>query len=111
MQNKLLMKFVAVFIVSTLLKVLFNMMIGGNVALGLGILVDAAFLGCIYVLLRNYRVPQLQRTMAILTALTVVSVLIELGLLSGDIGNLVLLGVFAWLLIGKNGLLRRGRRF
>jgi len=111
MQNPLLLKFVAVFIASTILKVVFNMLIGGSIAMGLGVVVDVVFLACVYVLLRQYRVPSFKRIMTILLLLTFVSTLVELGVIGGDIGNLALLAIFGWLLIGKDGLLRRGRRF
>ena len=45
MQNPLLLKFVAVFIASTILKVVFNMLIGGSIAMGLGVVVDVVFFG------------------------------------------------------------------
>lgn len=112
MQNSLMMKFVGLFIISTILKVVFNMFVGGMVAMGLGVVVDAGFLVCVYMLLRQYRVPSIKRIMIILILLMLISILTEFGILPQDVGNLLLLAVFAWMIFGKGGILPRGgRRF
>lgn len=111
MQNPLLLKFVLLFIGCTVLKIVCNMFLTGIVAMVLGVLIDAAFLGSIYVLLRNYRIQNLKKIMGILVFMTVISTLVEFGVLSGGVSNLVFLAVLAWLVFGKDGIFRRRRKF
>lgn len=111
MQNPLLLKFVLLFIGCTVLKIICNMFLTGIVAMVLGVLIDAAFLGSIYVLLRNYRIQNLKKIMGILVFMTVISTLTEFGVLSGGVSNLVFLAVLAWLIFGKDGIFRRRRKF
>lgn len=111
MQNPLLLKFVLLFIGCTVLKIVCNMFLTGMPAMVLGVLVDAAFLGSIYVLLRSYRIQNLKKIMGILVFMTVISTLVEFGVLSGGVSNLVFLAVLAWLVFGKDGIFRRRRKF
>ncbi len=118
MQNQLLMKFVLIFIGSTIIKMLVQQLLPGTVAaLVLSVLVDIAFVGCIYLVLRRYNIPEFRQIMLILAGMTLVGILIETGLLSVVVGNILLLFIFLWILLRKTGLLDRwrgrgrGRRF
>ena len=110
MQNQLLMKFVLIFIGSTIIKMLVQQLLPGTVAaLVLSVLVDIAFVGCIYLVLRRYNIPEFRQIMLILAGMTLVGILIETGLLSVVVGNILLLFIFLWILLRKTGLLDRWR--
>lgn len=113
MQN-LVIKLLAVFVVSAIVKLLIHIILGGGfIATGGGILVDLAVLGYIYTVLKEYRYINLKKTMTFLGGITFISILIDLGLLRGDFGNLIILAVIAWMIFGKDGFFGSsgGRRY
>ncbi|MBP2631272.1 MAG: hypothetical protein H6Q70_1900 [Firmicutes bacterium] len=103
MQN-ITVQLLIVFIVSGLLKIIVSMIFGsGTVALVGGILIDIAVLGIIYVLMQNYRFLNIRKMMMLISGITFVSILVDLGILRGDIGNLLVLAVLGWMMFGNNG--------
>jgi hypothetical protein len=64
--------------------------------------IDLAVFGIAYYLLRRYPLVDFKSTMMFLGGLTLVNVLVDLGIVSGLVGNLLILGVLAWMFFGNN---------
>lgn len=110
MQN-ITIKLLAVFIVSGILKIVVHMLFNGSfIGIGGGILIDVAVLGYIYLLLKEYHYPNLKKIMLFLGGIIFISILIDLSILGGDLGNLLILSIIAWMIFGKDGFFS-GRRF
>ena len=72
--------------------------------------VDLAVFGISYLILRRYPMLDLRRSMTFLGGLTLINVLVDLGIVSGMIGNIGLLALLGWMMLGGgNGGARRRR--
>lgn len=88
---------------------IFMVMIGGSVAkyiflnpfIWVGI--DLAILGISYLILRKYPFVDLKQSMSFLGGLTAVSILTDLGIISGLVGNILIIALLAWMMFGRNG--------
>jgi len=60
--------------------------------------IDLAVLGIAYLLLRRYPLVDYKSSMMFLGGLTAVNVLTDLGIISVFLGNLLILGVLAWMI-------------
>lgn len=106
----ILIRLLAVFIVSSILRIIVHMIFGvGFIGTAGSILIDLGVLGCIYVLLKEYRYINLRKTMYFLGGMTFISILMDLHVIRGDIGQLIILGIIAWMIFGRDGLWNRGR--
>jgi hypothetical protein len=66
--------------------------------------IDLAVLGIAYLLLRRHRFVDFNNSMMFLGGLTAVNVLTDLGIISEFLGNLLILGVLAWMILrNSNG--------
>ena len=111
MQN-ITIQLLAIFIVGAILKTVAHMIFGGGIfGTGIGVLIEIAILGYVYLILKQYRYLNLKKIMSFLGGITAVSIFIDIGLLRPDFGNLIILGIIAWMLFGKGGFFssRRGR--
>lgn len=98
------MKLLAVFIIGAILKLLAHMVFGGGfLGTGVGILVDVAMLGYVYLILREYRYLNTKKIMGFLGGITAISILTDVGIIRGDFGSLLILGIIAWMLFGPGG--------
>jgi len=95
----------------------FAVMIGGSVLKYLfanpllWVIVDLAVLGIAFVLLKRYPFIDLKKSMSFLGSLTAVSILVDLGVVDGMIGNIAVLALVAWMIYkGGSGGGRRPRR-
>ena len=61
--------------------------------------IDLVILGVCYLILRRYPYVDIKKSMIFLSALTGVSILVDLGVISGAIGNIVLLALVVWMLV------------
>ena len=105
MQN-ITVQLLVVFVISGLLKIVVSMIFGsGTVALVGGILIDIAVLGIIYLLMQNYRFLNIRKMMIMIGGITFISILVDVGILRGDIGNLIVLAVLGWMMFGNSGFL------
>lgn len=110
MQN-LTVRLLIVFVVSAILKTLSHMIFGwGFWGIGIGVLIDIAVLGYVYVVLQEYRFFNIKKIMAVLGSLTFLSILIDVGILRGDVGSLLILIIIVWVLIGRGGFFSGNRR-
>lgn len=111
MQN-LVIKLLAVFVVSAILRLLIHMIFGPGLASTAGsILIDIGVLGYIYALLKEYRYINLRKTMFFLGGITFISILADIGILRGDFAQLIILAILAWMIFGTGGFFGGGRRF
>lgn len=62
------------------------------------VLVDLGALGVCYAILHQYPYVDLKRSMKFLALLTAVSILVDVGIISGGVGNLVLLVIILYVL-------------
>lgn len=107
----LTIRLLVIFIVGLILKT-FAHMIFGNDILGtsIGILVNISILGYVYLVLREYRYLNIKKIMAFLGGFTLISILMDIGWLPTDLGNLIMLAIIAWMLFGRGGFFSgRGR--
>jgi hypothetical protein len=89
----------AVLIVGSILKYI----IPGMVA---GVVIDLVVLAACYIVLRRFPYIDMKRSMIFLVGMTIVSILTDLYIINGLVGNIVLLGLMAWLFFSPGG----GRR-
>jgi hypothetical protein len=81
-------------------------MIGGNILkmlfnnLVIAVIIEIAVYAVFYLLLRRYPYIDLKRSMFYLGILTVISILIDIGLLSDMLGNIIILMLLFWMLFG-----------
>lgn len=73
------------------------------------VVIDLAVLGVAYLLLKRDPFTDMKRSMIFLGGLTAVNVLVDLGIIGGVLGNLVLLGLLAYIMFGRNYNNRRRR--
>ncbi|AJQ28108.1 MAG: hypothetical protein H6Q69_4457 [Firmicutes bacterium] len=87
---------------------IFMVMIGGSVAKYIvvnpfiWVCIDLAILGIAYLILRRYPFIDLKSSMSFLGGLTAVSVLIDLGIISGLVGNILIIALLAWMIFGRS---------
>ena len=65
------------------------------------VVIDLAVLGVAYLLLRRDPFTDMQFSMLFIGGLTVVNVLVDLGIIGGMLGNLVLLALLAYMMFGR----------
>jgi hypothetical protein len=88
---------------------IFLIMIGGSIVKYLfasalvWVGIDLAVLAVCYLTLKRYPFVDLKTSMLFLGGLTVVSVLTDLGIISGLIANVIILALLAWMMFGRNG--------
>jgi len=88
---------------------LFAIMLAGGVLKYLflnvwaAVVIDVVILGAVYFLLRRYPFLDFRKTMIFFTGLTVVSILVDIGLISDLVGNLVILAVLVWAIYRRYG--------
>ena len=73
------------------------------------VVIDLAVLGVSYLFLRRDPFTDMKHSMLFLGGLTVVNVLVDLGIIGGMIGNLVLLALLAYMMFGRGYNHRRRR--
>lgn len=73
------------------------------------VVIDLAVLGVAYLLLRHDPFTDMRHSMLFIGGLTVVNVLVDLGIIGGMIGNLVLLALLAYMMFGRDYTRRRRR--
>lgn len=83
----------AVMIGGNILKMLFNNMI-------IAVIIEIAVFAGVYYLIRRYPYIDVKRSMYYLGVLTVISILVDIGLLSDMLGNIIILGLLFWMLFG-----------
>lgn len=69
------------------------------------IVIDLVVLGVAYLILKQYPYIDLKKAMSYLGAITFVSVLVDLGIIGGEIGNLAVLAMLLWMIFGDRLLL------
>jgi len=84
-------------------------MVGGSIVKAIisnsfvWVFVDVAVLFISYLILRRYPGVDLKSSMVFLSGLTVVSVLMDLDIVGGLVGNILILALFGWMMFGRNG--------
>jgi len=73
------------------------------------VVIDLAVLGVSYLLLRRDPFTDMRHSMLFIGGLTAVNVLVDLGIIGGMIGNLVLLALLAYMMFGRDYTRRRRR--
>jgi hypothetical protein len=86
------------------LKVFGALLIGGILKYAItdplaGVAIDLVVLGVCYLILRRFPYIDIKKSMIFLSTLTGVSILVDLGVISGAIGNIVLLVLVVWMLV------------
>ncbi|MEG6584614.1 hypothetical protein [Dendrosporobacter sp. 1207_IL3150] len=99
--NQIWLQVFAVMIGGSALKYVFS-----NQLMWVGI--DLAVLGICYALLKRHPYIDLKKSMSYLGALTTISVLVDLGVVGGEVGNIAVLALLAYMIFG--GGLGGGRR-
>ncbi|SDE15685.1 hypothetical protein [Sporomusa acidovorans] len=100
--NQIWFQILAIMIVGSMLKyVVFSTLAW--------VIIDLAVLGISYLLLRRDPFTDMKRSMLFLGGLTVVNVLVDLGIIGGMLGNLILLGLLAYMMFGRDYNSRRRR--
>lgn len=69
------------------------------------IAIDLIVLGVAYLILKKYPYIDLKKAMSYLGAITFISVLVDLGIIGGEIGNLAVLAMLLWMIFGDRLLL------
>lgn len=64
------------------------------------VVIDLAVLGIAYLILRENRFINMRHSMIFLGSLTGINVLVDLGIMSGMMGNIALLAVLGWMVFG-----------
>lgn len=67
------------------------------------VVIDVGVFAAVYLILRRYPLIDLRRSMIFFGCLTVVNILVDVGILNGMIGNIVLLALLAWMMFGQGG--------
>ncbi len=69
------------------------------------IVIDLAVLGVAYLVLRRHPYINLKKVMSYLGSITFISVLVDLGIIGGEIGNLAVMALLLWMIFGDRLLL------
>lgn len=64
------------------------------------VVIDLAVLGIAYLILRQNRFINMRHSMIFLGSLTAINVLIDVGIMSGMMGNIALLALLGWMVFG-----------
>lgn len=65
------------------------------------VVIDLAVLGVAYLILRRYPYVDMKGSMLFLGGLTGINILVDLGIMSGMMGNLALLALLGWMMFGN----------
>lgn len=93
---------------------IFAVMVGGSIikymftSPWVWVVIDLAVLGVAYLIIRRHAYVDIGKSMLFLGGLTAISVLVDLGIIGGLVGQIIVLGVLAWLMFGSRG--NNGRR-
>lgn len=88
---------------------IFAVMIGGNILkmflqnVYMWVIIEILIFAVIYLLIRRYPYIDIKRSMFYLGILTVISILVDVRLLSDMLGNVIILGLLFWMLFGGGG--------
>lgn len=91
--NQIWLQIFAVMIGGSALKYVFSNQL-------IWVVIDLAVLGIAFVLLKRYPYIDVKKSMSYLGALTAISVLVDLGVVGGEVGNIAVLGLLAWMIFG-----------
>ncbi|QDR81006.1 hypothetical protein [Sporomusa termitida] len=100
--NQMWFQVLAIMIVGSIIKYMFHNSLAW-------VVIDLAVLGIAYLLLRRDPFIDMRRSMIFLGGLTVVNVLVDLGIMSGMLGNLALLALLGYMMFGRDYNNRRRR--
>jgi hypothetical protein len=64
--------------------------------------IELAILGVAYYLLRRHPYVDVKSSMMFLSGLTIVNILVDLGIIGGLLGNVLVLAVLAWMFFNSN---------
>ena len=64
------------------------------------VVIDLAVLGIAYLILRQNRFIDMRHSMIFLGSLTAINILVDLGIMSGMMGNIALLALLGWMVFG-----------
>lgn len=67
----------------------------------IAVLVEFAVLGTAYLILRRHPYVDMRTSMLFLGGLTLISILTDIGVLGGLMGNLLVLALLAWMMLGR----------
>ncbi|MBP2637815.1 MAG: hypothetical protein H6Q72_3722 [Firmicutes bacterium] len=73
------------------------------------VVIDLAVLGVAYLLLRRDPFTDMKHSMIFIGGLTAVNILVDIGIIGGMLGNLILLGLLAYMMFGRDYNYRRRR--
>jgi hypothetical protein len=85
---------------------IFAVMIGGNILKMffhdaiMMVIIEIAVFAVIYLLIRRYPYIDIKRSMFYLGILTVISILVDISLISDMLGNIIILSLLFWMLFG-----------
>ncbi len=88
---------------------IFVAMIGGSIVKGIisnswvWVFVDIAVLVICYLILRRHSGVDLKSSMLFLSGLTIISILMDIGIIGGLIGNVLILVMLGWMVFGRGG--------
>lgn len=88
---------------------IFVAMIGGSIVKAIisnswvWVFVDIAVLVICYLILKRHSNVDLKTSMLFLSGLTFVSILMDLGIVGGLIGNVLILAMLGWMIFGRGG--------
>ncbi len=88
---------------------IFVVMIGGSILKSViqnslvWICIDIAILGISYMILRRHSHVNLKSSMLFLSGLTLISILTDARIISGLLGNIIILAVLAWMVFRPRG--------
>lgn len=100
--NQTWFKILAVMIVGSMLKyAVYN--------IAAWVIIDLAILGVSYLFLRRDPFTDMKFSMIFIGGLTAVNILVDLGIIGGMLGNLILLALLAYMMFGRNQNYRRRR--
>lgn len=95
---------------------IFVAMIGGSIVKSIisnswvWVFIDIAVLVICYLILRRQSNVDLKTSMLFLSGLTFVSIIMDLGIVGGLIGNILILAIIGWLAFGRGGGNNQTRR-
>ena len=67
------------------------------------VVIDLIVLGVAYLILKQHPYIDLKKAMSYLGAITFISVLVDLGIIGGEIGNMAVLALLLWMMFGEIG--------
>ncbi|MBP1763345.1 MAG: hypothetical protein H6Q65_403 [Firmicutes bacterium] len=86
------------------LEILGALLVGGMLKYAISneavvwVVIDLVILGVCYLLLQRYPFVDTMKSMKFLAGLTVINILVDIGLISAGLGNLILLVIILWVL-------------